>query len=137
MFEVMVETLRAFFKLRAAGKKMGAVTSWGGGSWGLMRSLALEGPQTVPDLARARPVARQRIQKIADELASAGLVEFMENPAHLRSKLVRLTERGDVKYREVTEKILDASDAMARDMAEPDLRTAAAVLRSLNGKLSR
>ena len=135
LFQVIVLVLGTFFKLRAAGQRMGTVSSWGGGNWGLMRSLALEGPQTVPQLARARPVARQRIQKIADELAVAGLVEFVDNPGHKRSKLVRLTARGEARQREMTERIQDAADAMARDLPLKDLRSAAGILARLSEKL--
>ena len=35
---------------------------------GLMRSLKLEGAQTVPQLARARPVSQKHIQKLASEM---------------------------------------------------------------------
>jgi DNA-binding MarR family transcriptional regulator len=36
---------------------------------------------------------------VADELAAEGLVEFIDNPRHWRSKLVRLTSKGDARYR--------------------------------------
>ncbi|MSP88307.1 MAG: MarR family transcriptional regulator [Alphaproteobacteria bacterium] len=135
LFQVIVLVLGTFFKLRAADQRMGTVSSWGGGNWGLMRSLALEGPQTVPQLARARPVARQRIQKIADELAAAGLVEFVDNPGHKRSKLLRLTARGEAKQREMTERIQDAADALARDLPLKDLKSAAGILARLSDRL--
>jgi DNA-binding MarR family transcriptional regulator len=136
LFDVMVETAATFFRVRAAGQRLGAMTSWGGGSWGLLRSLALGGPQTVPQLARSRPVARQRIQKIADELAADGLVEFIDNPGHKRSKLVALTAKGAAKYAEITERILDLAEVLARDMSERELKTALGVLRRLRAKLA-
>ncbi|MBM3597641.1 MAG: MarR family transcriptional regulator [Alphaproteobacteria bacterium] len=137
MFDLIVETAATFFRIRAAGQRLGAVNAWGGGTWGLMRGLAVGGPQTVPQIARARPVARQRIQKMVNELAEAGLVEFVDNPGHKRSKLVSLTAKGSAKYGEITERILDLADAMARDMSERDLKSAVAVLRRLRGKLER
>jgi hypothetical protein len=36
-----------------------------------------------------RPTSRQRMQRLADELAGEGLVKFVENPKHRRSKLVQ------------------------------------------------
>lgn len=136
LFDVIVETAQTFFRLRAAGARMGAVTPWGGGAWGLMRSLKLEGPLTVPQIARARPVARQRIQRLANELSEAGLVEFIDNPAHRRSRLVRLTGKGEESYQELTGRIAAMCEQVAGDMDETELRTAARVLKGLREKLA-
>ena len=92
--ELMLEVAQFFFRLRAVGQRTGLITSWGAGAFGFMRSLALIGPLTVPQIAKMRPTSRQRMQRLADELAAEGLVEFIDNPRHRRSKLVRLTRRG-------------------------------------------
>jgi DNA-binding MarR family transcriptional regulator len=111
------------------------VSPWGGGLWGFLRSLQVQGPQTVPQIARARPVSRQRIQRLADEAAESGLVEFTDNPAHRRSKLVRLTPEGATLVGHLTEKIADISEDLAHGMDEQELRTTAKVLRRLREKL--
>ena len=46
---------------------------------GLLRSLALLGPLTVPQIAQMRPTSRQRMQRLADGLAAEGLVQFIDN----------------------------------------------------------
>lgn len=135
LFQVVLETLATFFRLRAAGARAGAVTAWGGGTWGFLRTLRLEGPRTVPQIARARPVARQHIQKLANELAEAGLVEFVDNPEHQRSRLLRLTPRGEARFQELTERVLDLCERLARGMDPTELRTAAAVLARLRARL--
>jgi DNA-binding MarR family transcriptional regulator len=56
-------------------------------------TLGTEG-QTVPQLARGRSVSRQYMQRLVNALAAEGLVEMVPNPAHKRSPLVRLSERG-------------------------------------------
>src|SRR5262245_16489694 len=88
--ELMLEVAQCFFRIRAVGQKAGFLTSWGGGAFGFMRSLARVGPLTVPQIAQMRPTSRQRMQRLADELAAEGLVAFIDNPKHRRSKLVRL-----------------------------------------------
>jgi hypothetical protein len=75
--ELMLEVAQCFFRIRAIGQKTGLITSWGGGAFGFMRSLALLGPLTVPQIAQMRPTSRQRMQRLADELAGEGLVEFI------------------------------------------------------------
>src|SRR5262245_42800407 len=93
--ELMLEVAQCFFKIRALGQKAGLITSWGGGAFGFMRSLALLGPLTVPQIAQMRPTSRQRMQRLANELAAEGIVEFIDNPKYRRSKLVQLTRKGD------------------------------------------
>ncbi|MFQ5764219.1 MAG: MarR family winged helix-turn-helix transcriptional regulator [Rhodospirillales bacterium] len=128
LFDVVVQVTHAFYRMRAVGAGYGAATPWGGSSLGLLRSLHAKGPQTVPQLARARPVARQHMQKLANELAAEGLVEFIDNPAHKRSRLVRLTKAGEARFKEVSAQIEALIENLARDMDVGDLRTTARVL---------
>ena len=135
--EVMLACLGTSFRIRAAGQHAvpQAMASWGGGIGGLLRSLKLAGPQTVPQLARARPVARQHIQRLADECAQAGLIEFIANPAHKRSKLVRLTAKGEATYVEIFAEIGAWSEMLAGDIDVAELETTARVLRRVGDKL--
>src|SRR5919197_428553 len=103
---LMLEVAQCFFKIRALGQKTGLITSWGGGAFGFIRSLALLGPLTVPQIAQMRPTSRQRMQRLADELAAEGLVEFVDNPKHRRSQLLRLTAKGSARYRDMSERLL-------------------------------
>jgi DNA-binding MarR family transcriptional regulator len=66
----------------------------------------LLGPLTVPQIAEMRPTSRQRMQRLADELAADGLVKFVDNPKHRRSKLVQLTRKGDARYRDLNARFL-------------------------------
>src|SRR5215470_8278804 len=59
-----------------------------------LQLLQRHGPQTVPQIARARFSSRQNIQILINRLQQEGLVEFVTNPDHKRSALVRLTPRG-------------------------------------------
>jgi DNA-binding MarR family transcriptional regulator len=136
-YELVSNVLALFFKLRAAGKRAGAVTEWGGGSWGLMRSLATGGPQTVPQLARARPVARQRIQLLVNELAEADLVELIDNPHHKRSRLVRLTRAGEAAFGKTDARVRAMIARMTGDLDPKALRAAHQVLLELNRRLAR
>jgi DNA-binding MarR family transcriptional regulator len=131
--ELMLEVAQCFFRLRAVGQKTGLITSWGGGAFGFMRSLALLGPLTVPQIAQMRPTSRQRMQRLADELAAEGLVEFIDNPKHRRSKLVRLTRKGDARYRELEARFLAIVSPMGVGLSVEDIRRTTAILRQLSG----
>lgn len=52
------------------------------------------GDLTVPALARGQDLSRQYVQRVVDEAREAGWVEVVDNPAHRRSGLVRLTRAG-------------------------------------------
>ena len=130
--ELMLEVAQCFFRIRALGQKTGLITSWGGGAFGFMRSLALLGPLTVPQIAQMRPTSRQRMQRLADELASEGLVEFIDNPKHQRSKLVRLTSKGDARYRDLNTRFLSIASTMGVALSEPDIRKTIEIVRHLS-----
>lgn len=120
--DLMLEVAQCFFRIRALGQKTGLITSWGGGAFGFMRSLALRGPLTVPQIAQMRPTSRQRMQRLADELAAQELVEFIDNPKHQRSKLARLTPKGEARYRELNARLLSIASTLGVDLSEADVR---------------
>ena len=130
--ELMLEVAQCFFRIRALGQTTGLITTWGGGAFGFIRSLALLGPLTVPQIAQMRPTSRQRMQRLADELAAEGLVEFIDNPKHRRSKLVRLTPKGDAQYRELNSRFLSISSTIGVALSEADIRNTIEVVRHLS-----
>jgi DNA-binding MarR family transcriptional regulator len=137
LFELVIEVPRTFFLLRALGKQVGAVTNWGAGLWGFLRTLKLEGPKTVPQIARLRPVARQLIQTLADEAAAEGLVEFIDNPHHKRSKLVCLTAKGEARYAELTARIMAGCVELANGLDATKLRHATSTLTAIRERLAK
>src|SRR5580704_1722704 len=130
--ELMLEVAQCFFRIRALGQKTGLITSWGGGAFGFMRSLTLFGPLTVPQIAEMRPTSRQRMQRLADELAAEELVEFIDNPKHRRSKLVRLTRKGDARYHELDARFLAIASTMGVALSEADIRKTVEIVRHLS-----
>jgi DNA-binding MarR family transcriptional regulator len=130
--DLMLEVAQFFFRIRAVGQRTGLITGWGGGAFGFMRSLALLGPLTVPQIARMRPTSRQRMQRLADELAAEGLVEFVDNPQHRRSKLVRLTRKGNARYREMSARFAEIAATMGADLSEADIRRTTEIVRRLS-----
>ena len=134
--ELMLEVAQCFFRIRAAGQRSGLITSWGGGAFGFMRSLEMLGPLTVPQIAEMRPTSRQRMQRLADELAADGLVEFIDNPQHRRSKLVQLTRKGAARYREMSVQFLAMASSVGSELSEIEIRKTAAVVRQLSADVT-
>ena len=133
--DLILEVAQFFFRIRALGQKEGFMTSWGAGAFGFIRSLALVGPLTVPEIARMRPTSRQRMQRLADELAAAGLVEFIDNPKHRRSKLVRLTRKGNSHYRRLNVQLLEIASMMGADLSVADIRKSLEIVLRLSDEV--
>jgi DNA-binding MarR family transcriptional regulator len=92
--ELIDETVRLAGRARAAtGRERGPGELSGSGRV-VLRWLARFEPRTVPQVARAHSFSRQHAQALVNPLAEKGLVEFVDNPAHKRSRLVRLTGAG-------------------------------------------
>ena len=113
------------------GQRAGHVTNWGGGAFGFLRSLALLGPLTVPQIAQMRPTSRQRMQRLADELAADGMVTFTENPKHRRSKLVALTAKGEEFYTDLNEQLLRIASSLRVAPEESEIRRTADLVREV------
>src|SRR5262245_1411504 len=133
--ELMLDVAQFFFRIRALGQKTGLITSWGGGAFGFMRSLALLGPLTVPQIAQMRPTSRQRMQRLANELAAEGLVEFVDNPKHRRSKLVQLTSSGDTRYRKMDARFRAIASTLGLGLTEADVRRTGEIVRRLSDEV--
>lgn len=124
-------TVSLFHTLTAAAEDLHQQGNFTAGKRGLLLGLYRLGPQTVPQMARTRPVSRQYIQMLTDRLDEEGLVEFIDNPAHKRSWLVRLTEKGKTCIETMLTREAGVLKELPLSVSEQDILTATAVLRSL------
>lgn len=94
-FNVLInETSRFFHRLKVVADEVHHQGEMSGGLRSILRELNKLGERTVPQMARDRAVSRQNIQTLVNQLAEAGYLEFIENPAHKRSAFIRLTPLG-------------------------------------------
>jgi DNA-binding MarR family transcriptional regulator len=119
-----------YARLRSFSEALHGEGALSGARRGVLHSLAAA-PATVPQLARTRPVARQVMQKLVDELAEEGAVEFADNPHHQRSKLVKLTARGQRRLSEMQARERATGLTRKAGLSEPAVRAAAEVCRKL------
>ena len=127
--EVIDETTGLFHLLHAVAAQLHGGGELTAGRRGILRGLDRLGPQTVPQMARARPVSRQYIQMLVNELEAEGLVEPYDNPAHRRSRLVRLTAAGSDALSAMYRREAELYAALDLPVSEAELRDAAATLR--------
>lgn len=102
----------------------------------ILQTLGRIGPQTVPDVARALGMSRQNIQVLVNRLESQAYVAVIPNPAHKRSGLVELTERGRRSLAVVIEREAASLEALLPHVSQSRLVPAASLLRQLRELLS-
>ena len=123
MLELSVAVIELYFRLEAVTQATAGFAN-AGGEFGVLRTLVREGAQTVPQMAAARPVSRQHCQTIVNGLAEQGLVEFLENPRHKRSKLVRVTKRGRARFESMKAQFTEAAGVYAPHFSAAEIQVA-------------
>jgi DNA-binding MarR family transcriptional regulator len=100
-------------------------------------SVLSDGPRTVPSAARRLGLAPQSVQRVVADLVASGHLEAMDNPDHVRSPLMRLTELGRSVVDELFARSADnRADVLARaGVTADELAVARGVLRKLVGAL--
>jgi DNA-binding MarR family transcriptional regulator len=94
VLELCDEVILTFHRLKRVAENLHAEGEMSGGLRGVLRNVR-DGARTVPELARMRPVSRQHIQTLVNDLLERGFVEMRPNPAHQRSHRVTITPRGE------------------------------------------
>jgi DNA-binding MarR family transcriptional regulator len=97
----------------------------------VMETLSSAGPMTVPQIARTKGVTRQHIQMLADALVAAGLAAVKDNPAHRRSSLIALTEKGRRTFAKMAAREAPLIEELGWEFDAPELERATAVLSRL------
>jgi len=82
----------------------------------VMEELNEQGPRTVPQIGRGLALPRQFAQRSVNDLRRLGLVERKANPAHRRSWLVRLTDRGRITFAAIMRREAAVLDGVAGDL---------------------
>ncbi|MCB9762199.1 MAG: MarR family transcriptional regulator [Alphaproteobacteria bacterium] len=122
---------RAYFPLRALSEQVLRPVGSSTARMAMLRTLAHHGPLTVPDIARMRPVARQGVQRIANEMVRDGYLCWVENPQHKRSRLLALTKEGVARYQELEALQLQWAERLAARLDPEAVRDASRALRAL------
>jgi len=95
---------------------------------GVLELILLGGPATVPDMARARGVSRQHIQQQVDSLLKRGFLERQDNPAHKRSSMIALTDKGRALIQNMRAEELNTLSRMQVGVSDDAMLEAAQVL---------
>lgn len=136
LLRLIDEVPPAFFRLSAMAERLHEDLGVGGPARGVLRSLFLDGEQTAPELARRKPVTRQAVQPVIDELVERGLVSARDNPHHKRSKLYALTRDGIELCVSIQRRELAELNLMSPEIDGAKVAAALEALRFLNARLA-
>lgn len=92
-------------------------------------------PPTVPQIGRSFGQPRQLIQRAANSLMAAGLIEAEPNPDHKRAVLLRPTEQGLALKREFDARAEAVAAEIVGDIDAEVVREATAALRTIRKQL--
>src|SRR4029077_800053 len=95
--EVFTSLIVPVIRLEAYFSRAGETIAAAGGQtlarWLVLESVAAA-PATVAQTARELGYTRQSVQRVSDLLEQDGLTQYVLNPAHQRSQLVRIKPLG-------------------------------------------
>lgn len=128
---MLSETGALFHRLRHEAELIHGQGEFSSGRRSVLRGLAKQGPQTVPTMARARPVSRQYMQRVVNELTSDGLVEAVINPAHKRSSLIQITAGGRAQLDEMAARERKILQGIQIDLSPGDIDQATKTLQKV------
>jgi DNA-binding MarR family transcriptional regulator len=136
-FNTLVEETAALFhRLRAIAEILHEQGEMSGGRRSVLLGLERLGPQTVPQMARARPVSRQHIQILVNGLLEDEYVELIPNPAHKRSGLVQLTAKGREFIVEMRKRELEMHRLVDLGVTAVEMASASEILQVVREALS-
>lgn len=92
-------------------------------------------PPTVPQIGRSMGQPRQLVQRAANSLVEAGLIETTPNPDHKRAVLLRATGTGIALKREVDARAEAIAEELGAEMDLDATRAATLAVRAIRKQL--
>ncbi|WP_343238702.1 MarR family winged helix-turn-helix transcriptional regulator [Streptomyces sp. SID8374] len=106
-------------------------------AWWQVLGAVLPGPLPVAGIAREMGITRQSVQRIADLLVGRGLAEYVENPAHRRAKLLRVTAAGRDAVSRINPPHAEFAARLAGELGAEGFAEVVGALERLTGALER
>ena len=127
----MLETRKLFHSLAQASAELNQESGITASMRAVMEALYPDNELTVPDIARQKQVTRQYIQQIANELLARSLTQSLDNPAHKRSPLIKLTPSGLKQFSAIIDREQKLLQSLSNEFDEQNLAQTADTLKSL------
>jgi len=133
--DVILETFRLNGALLAWGDDLVRDLGLTSARWQVLGAVALQGrPMTVAQIARRMGLSRQAVQRVANDLAKGGLLEFIDNPDHKRARLLSLSDRGQAAYDQADARYARWVNALAETVDPEAAQAALQALRAVHDR---
>ena len=126
--QLFTETRLLFHALKHWVETMHGDLNMTAATRGVLELILLNGSATVADMARTRGVSRQHVQQQVDALLERGLLERKDNPAHKRSALIALSDKGRALIQNMRAEELNTLSRMQVGVSDHAMLEAAQVL---------
>jgi DNA-binding MarR family transcriptional regulator len=134
---LVLDLFRLSNQLLAAGDRLVAPLGLTSARWQILGAItAADYPQPVAWLARNLGAHRQNVQRIINDLAKEGLVEFATNPHHRKAQLIVMTTKGKQTFDEAMRVQAPWSNSLADGLTVKDIKTAHHVMLALREQLN-
>lgn len=136
MTDLILETFRLNGALLDVGNQLTEPYGLTSARWQVMGAIDLAGQaMTVAQIARRMGLARQGVQRIANDLETLGMLAFEENVDHKRAKLVALTAKGRKTMDQINKTQTAWVNELSSDLSDRKIKQALSVLRAIQTKL--
>jgi DNA-binding MarR family transcriptional regulator len=129
---LIVEIRTAFNRLKSVVEALHADLEINPSMRAVLEALVIKAPQTVPDIAGAKGVSRQHVQKNINALLEKGLVRARDNPDHKRSVLYVPSPAGQEIFAEIRSREEVPMDELDEALPANDVATSADLLAHFN-----
>lgn len=133
---LVADVFEAAGLLRRMGEGVAAAEGQTQARWQLL-SVVSEEPLTVARAARRLGIARQGVQRVANDLVREGLAGFHPNPDHRGSPLLTLTPLGRTTLERITDRASAVHRVLTADIAAADIAAARGLLHRLIDEVHR
>jgi len=131
--ELVLEIFKLNGLLLAEGDRIAGEFGLSSARWKVLGALAINGhPMTVAQVGRHMGLARQSVQRIANDMAESGHFTWVDNPSDKRAMLLKLTAKGKRVYRQLESDQAPWANEAANGMSSEELNSALNVIRRLN-----
>jgi DNA-binding MarR family transcriptional regulator len=137
MVELIGQSIRLNSRLQTTADRMSREEGLSGARWQVLSAVAqATRPATISDIARWLGLARQSVQRLADELAKDGLMTYQPNPKHQRASLVTVTTKAMKLLEQLDERRLAWAREVALTLPAADIKVASEILSAVREKLT-
>ncbi|RVV97091.1 MarR family transcriptional regulator [Mesobaculum littorinae] len=134
--DTIFDLLQLNSRILTAGDRLVAGLGLTSARWQVLGTMiAAQRPQPVAWIARDMGANRQNVQRIVNDLARDGLVEFQPNPHHRRAQLVVLTDKGMTAYDDAMQLQTPWVNDLAEGLQPEDIEVTRKVITALRLKL--